>query len=61
MQKWEYLVMMIAADGWYANGVKAQGGPSIPMWDILKQKGAEGWELVTVDMSVAYMKRQRLV
>jgi hypothetical protein len=60
MQKWEYLVMMYGADGWYGNGVKVQGGASLSAWQAYKERGAEGWELVCVDAGVAYFKRARL-
>jgi hypothetical protein len=60
MTKWEYLVLMYGADGWYGNGVKVQGGASAPAWQAYKERGAEGWELVAVDAGVAYFKRARL-
>jgi hypothetical protein len=60
MAKWEYLVLMYGADGWYGNGVKVQGGASVPAWQVYKERGAEGWELVSVDAGVAYFKRSRL-
>jgi hypothetical protein len=51
---------MYGADGWYGNGVKVQGGASVPAWQVYKERGAEGWELVAVDAGVAYFKRSRL-
>jgi hypothetical protein len=59
MQKWEYLVLMYGADGWYANGVKLEGGQATPLWQVYKDRGAEGWELVSVDGGLAYFKRPR--
>lgn len=60
MQKWEYLVIMYGQDGWYFNGVPGQASPTTAAWDILRQRGFEGWELVAVDMGVLYLKRPRM-
>jgi hypothetical protein len=60
MQKWEYLVLMYGADGWYGNGVKVQGAPTAPAWEILKGRGAEGWEMIGADAGVMYFKRAKV-
>lgn len=60
MQRWEYLFVTCAVSGtwrqpqWvprYVNGNELpqwQSGPMI--WDFSNQRGAEGWELVTVQV-----------